>query len=915
MFTYISLGLLAVTGLFVLINLLKGVIRGLKKTIGTLVAIIISAVVAAIVTGILCNPTSSLMVTVMDLIKGAIGEGDFQDIFAIEELGEAINYYISMVAAPFVFVALYVVLSLIVGIIVGIVVRFIPTGKKKSEDDSEEAVEEAVEGESEDDSKKRPKKKSKKKSLGAASRLGGLGVGIVCGILASLLILMPIVGVLNIVISVSQSETFEAEELAEMFEGSDRDTIYAIYDAGCGWIFNSLASADYHGERVYLKNDIMVILDVIGNIEGLAGDASEFGEDQVDALNAIVDHLDRSILIKHTLSGLLSEMASKWAAGESFMNMEKIDAGELLNPVLDTIFHVLATSDETNIIADMHTLTGILEVFVKHDMFANSGDYAQMLDKFSHDGVIAELITVANRNERMSVLSDEITQLSIRALASTIGIPNDANERYDLLMSDIANTLNDSYYMSEEERLEYVEVQVEDALDRYGVEIGGHASEDIAASIVGDLGGNSSLEGSDVKEFFMIYAIANGNADSSASINGFDFLSDDEFKIVCNPDGTISVGGVVLKNYTYANYSSSQAYTMGKNHVDIGDAATLYSAEAMKSSLITFDDILSNVKKYSDCADPDAEAQKISDLLGSAVDIFGSNEGNLDKTKVLSDIGGLLDKMQETEIFGEQVTADILKAIFQTDDVRGELGLSMSEVNNFTDKLNETSRGEDSSYTSTTQTVSTTVDMMDKLNDQTISKEERTDTTKKLLEDISSDTAELLSTMTTPSMMIQYGSTEEKADVVSNSVSTLLDNMAKFEPDTDSEEGRAQHDSEAHAVNTLLQMAIDTNDSDARALFSNDEVEGKTGNTAGEFVELLVSSQVVSDTLLETVFEDGNTDNPFGVIPTERDKEALNEELVDYYELNKDSGIENLEMKLNAVAIISGMEPIFDIDQ
>ena len=886
MFTYISLGLLAVTAFFVLINVLKGLIRGIKKTVGTLVAIILSAVISAIVTAIICNPTSELLATAVQSIKDALGEGEIQDIFAIEAINEAVTHYIAMIAAPFVFLALYIVLSLIVGIIVRIVLKFIPPFEKPR---------------------------------AVIHRLGGVGVGLVCGLLVSILLLMPFVGIIDILVGVSQSELLAADdmrEVREIFDGAEDDAIFTAYSDASGWIFDSFASSDYHGQRVYLKNDIEVIISVLGNISALAGEADDLADDQITALNAVVDNLDRSPLLKGMLAGVIAEMATKWTAGEAFMGMEKIDAGELLDPVMNTIFTVLSTSDETNVVADLRTLTDILGVFVKHDMLSDSENYDGMLDKLAGDGVIAELITVSNHNERMSVLSDEITKLSIRALASAIGIPQTHDERYENLMSDIATMLNDSYYMSDADRLAYVEERVNDALDEYGVEVEGQASRDIAASIVADLGDTRNLEGSDVREFFVIYAIANGNADSSASISGYEVLSDKENKLVCNPDGTISVGDLILENYTVSNYGDSMAYTMGKTHVDIGDAATLYSADAMKSSLITFEDILANVKRYTDCADPDGEAQKISDILAAATGLFSSeDDGKMDKTKVLSEMGEVLELMSKTEIFGDKVTADLLTAIFQSKDIRGELGLSMSEANDFTRKMSETAKGENSSYITTTQAVSGTVDVIEKLNDSSTSKEERNDATKKILADMSPENADLMGSLTTPSMMMNYGASESKADIVSSSVSALFNNMATFQPDTESSEGQAQYDSEAQAVNSLLQLAMDGADSKATSLFDHGDGEAKTGNTAGEFVDLMVNSEVVGATLVTTVYEEGNTENPYGVVPTEQDKVALNEELNSYYNENKNNGDEQLEMKLNAVAIISGMEPIFDINK
>jgi hypothetical protein len=140
--------------------------------------------------------------------------------------------------------------------------------------------------------------------------------------------------------------------------------------------------------------------------------------------------------------------------------------------------------------------------------------------------------------------------------------------------------------------------------------------------------------------------------------------------------------------------------------------------------------------------------------------------------------------------------------------------------------------------------------------------------------------------------------------------------MAAFQPDTDSEEGQAQYDAEAEAVNTLLQLAMDGADSDANALFSSESGEdSRTGRTAGEFVDLLVNSEVVGETLIDTVYDDGHAENPFGVTASEDDQAVLSEEINNYYEENRDNGDERLTMKLNAVAILVGMEPVFDIEQ
>ncbi len=876
MFQYVSLALVAVTAVFVLFNALKGLIRGLKKTIGTLAAIILSAVIAYIVTVIICKPSSSLVTMLFDKISELLGNESIQELFGISAIGDALAYYVSMIIAPIVFLALYMVLSIILSIVMAIVIKFIPFLKKKK---------------------------------GVAHRLGGVGVGVACGLLAALIFLTPVVGVLGIVVEVGNSSAAEdMGDVSDLAQEAEDDSIFKVYTALSGWLYDSLASAKFEGERVYLKKDIGVILTLVGNVEGLSGDAENFGDEQVDSLNNIIVKLDESLLLKHTVAGFLSQLSGKWVAGETFIGMERIDAGELLNPVLDTILSVMSTTNKEYVVSDLTTLTDMIGVFVKHDMLANSGDYKAMLTTLGEDGVMGELMDVANANPRMTVLSDTITQLSIRALASTIGIPDDADDKYNRLMTDIADALNTSTAMNDLDRREYVKTEVGDALDKYGVETEGAALEHITDSILADLGHKYEVSADDVSEFFTVYAIASSSSDMSAA-SGFDKLSSSSgMSVVINGD-TIIVNGKELKNYTASNYNQSAAFTMGSNNVDFGEASTLYSAQAMHSTFITLDEILPNMKKYSECSNPDEETKKISRILSEAAVIFGQEE-DLDKKEMLAQVGTLLDDMKVTEIFGQDVTSTLLKAILQSDDVKGELGLSSKEINNFADKLNSTANGGNSSYAETTAAVSKTIDVVDKINDQSASKEERREATEELMTNMSPENAELLSTMTTPSMMQEYGAKEDKAEMVSDSVSSLFSNMANYQSSTEHKKGDEEYAKEADAVNTVLQLAMDGAESNATSLFGTEGQAGKIDCSADEYVDLLANSDVVSKTLVETTEKNGA--NPYGVVPTADDEAVLSNAIVNYYDEQKSNGFadkseDEVLTTLNAIAMISNI--------
>lgn len=472
MLFYIGLGFLSITLFFVFINAIKGLIRGLKKTIVSLIAVVASAIVAAILTTIICLPEMGIVSDLSEELMSLMATGPMAELLAIREVNDLLSRYLFMIVAPFIFVALYTVLSLIIGIVAGIVAKRVKIGNNA------------------------PK---------VANKLGGLGVGIVCGILVSALILVPVVGIIDIVVSASQVNVGASE--SHTVDAGDND-LYNAYLVTSGRMFDAFASSEYDGQRVYLREDMKVVLSMATNAGALTGNAAQFGDDQIRALHAIIDETDKSPIWKGAVSGVTSDMSGKWMSGETFMGQEKINAGDLLTPTLDSVLEVMSTSDSTTIIADLNTYADMMEVLVSHGMLAHGDNYELMLTKLSQEGIITKLVAVAETNPRMDAFANEISNLSVRALALSIRVPDVDEEQYDFLMENIAGALNESGDMSDSERQDYVENHIEDLLDDYGVEVGGEASRDIAASLINNLGDEDNLEAEDIDDFFADYSKA-----------------------------------------------------------------------------------------------------------------------------------------------------------------------------------------------------------------------------------------------------------------------------------------------------------------------------------------------------------------------------------------------------------------------
>lgn len=882
-FEYIAYGLLAVTALIVIIDLVRGVVRGLKKSLASLAVVITSVIISTIVTMLVCTPKSALIVMLMDFVRNNIELGE---LFGIAEIGEALAYYVSMILSPFFFLIVYFMVSIIVGIVGAIVIKHIPPKVDKKD---------------------------------AKSRLAGMGVGAACGLLVAIVTLMPLVGVLDIAASAGEVLLADAEDdpaeaadndLAGIVKDASENTVLKVYSGASGWLFDTLASSRFEGETVYLRHDVSTVLAIVPQLSGISEEMSSFDREKIDALDSLVDALDSSALLKHTVSGIVSEAAGHWSNDEPFMGMDMIDAGELLDPMVGSMVEVFATTTKDTVSSDLRTVTGVFGVLVDHEMLSRLDDTEHMLSTLGEDGVIKDLILVINRNERMSVVSDEITRLSVRALAVTLNIPKDADELYHDITADLALAINDSRYNGENRRYILAE-NICDTFVSHGIELENEQALTLADSMLLDLGNVSDLQGDTVEEFFLVYSAAAPDKDVLYTGGGTPVTTVSSVTMITvNPDGTISVGDRVLKTYNAANYGKSAAYQLGQSGADIGDAYYLYSAKktAEHSSIVTLDVILSHVNSYGDCSDPDMEAQSISDMFATAAELFaGGGLENKSYDELIADMGTLLDKMRHTEVFGQQAISDVMKAILQSDKVKDEMGLTATEASNFSDKLNNLVN-DDYSYADATGTVSSTITMINSVKDENITKEERRENTQKLIEDLDPDKADMLSAMVTPSSMIKYGSSEEKAHSVSNSVSTLFNNMANF----NAEPGSDAYRHEADAVNTVLDLAMKgSDDEDDRRLFG--EGEGKLDTSAADFVHLIVNSEVVSSTIITASAE--GEENPYGVYPSDEDRVELSAAMENYYAENSEGKtaeeLAELQARLNALAVVTDMPVMF----
>lgn len=269
------------------------------------------------------------------------------------------------------------------------------------------------------------------------------------------------------------------------------------------------------------------------------------------------------------------------------------------------------------------------------------------------------------------------------------------------------------------------------------------------------------------------------------------------------------------------------------------------SAEDMvqKSKLVTTVDI--DLKGHA-ITDKAAEAVKLAKALHSVITLSNEVKGESDTAKSVIKLGPVLDAFSETETVGRDCTSELLVAILQSEKVGKSVGFNHLQATDIADSIN--SGAKTGGYVAQMTTLGQTFDVLQVVSNKGDSKA----AVSSLLKDLTPESAKTMQTVTTPEVMKENGVPEKSAEPASSMMSDMFGGLSDAKEQGMSEE---ELDKETAAVNNVLNTAmnIDTN---------NEKVFGEesaTGVTADTFVNDMMDSKVVSQTIIDHVYGEGDT--------------------------------------------------------
>ncbi len=431
----------AVAAIIVLVSVLTAVIKGWRRATVGLFGAVLSFIAALLLTPSVSRAIGN---AVIPMVKGMLANTDAAGLLSdLEQVGPAVADIItalpSALLAPIVFVLLYLLIRLITLIVSPLLTRLV-------------FGEEAYGGQS------------------GASRLVGLPIGALKGVVVALALLLPIICYVSI-LGGSVDRLLEAlpedSEYAETFS-----VVEQISDALQGDVFIKFAGATVgdsltdsvmtltvDGEEYTMSEFTETLTDAGASVVALT-DMGKTGvnADTVAAIDSVIETVSKDGLVMKLVSEFVSSAGESWKNGDTFFGVEAPKASEELAPIMEELYNVCSNVNSETVAEDLGTIRDVLDISVKYGLIGgaddgetpedpenpenpedpetpdNSGSSNAVLDAVSKEGFLTEMITTLAQNERTAGLGDKVLDMSVDMISEKLNLDEDtANSIKDKL--------------------------------------------------------------------------------------------------------------------------------------------------------------------------------------------------------------------------------------------------------------------------------------------------------------------------------------------------------------------------------------------------------------------------------------------------------------------------------------------------
>jgi len=494
-FSLLSIAILMIFAAVTAIEVYKGIKNGFGMSLVsfgvTLTALLLSLLVSPIISMLLALFLNNFLQR-LQLYQNIL------DMFP--SVGSVVIAVINMVIGMLLFIVVFFILRALIKLVVKLIFNG-RTAKKK--DDPGYMREDNAHSEN-------------------SNRFGGAVIGFLSGVLVTMILTCPIMGILDIADSAigivkqvnSSTLNFLGEENVNTVRALSGDLPGNVfYQLGGKYIFNAAASSTIDGERVYLLSEI----ENIDNVTGDLMDGYKFitnPESDIEGKSEIIDNLCKGLvdikLCRPVLSDILRNISSAWLDDSSYFGVARPSMNEIVDPAVDEI---LLVCKNTSIKSVRYNVTTVLKIY---SVVLDSGimdishmEYSEIISCLDNGGLLDKLDQVLRENPYMSGIN--VSSIALSAVSTHLNGVNIDQDKYNELMENIAyaiNSVNNRGYGSLEEKIDILTDYAQGYFDDLGnFEVPSEITREVAKELLESMSGSEvNVTAEDITELFSKFA-------------------------------------------------------------------------------------------------------------------------------------------------------------------------------------------------------------------------------------------------------------------------------------------------------------------------------------------------------------------------------------------------------------------------
>ena len=495
--------LLGLTAFFALIGALKGLSRGAGRQTVRFLTIIASVILSFMLARMLGSMLFAKLesMTIEELIgilvtNGIIGSAEDLKIltyFDTVTLEYILAIPMGLVILPILFAVMFPIISALMLIVHAIVSGILGFTKKKNN---------------------------------WFTRLIGMGIGAVQGVLVTAVILVPIIGIVNTAGGAIEAIGADAEDDSEIItiysetvlpvkEGPVFKTVSTF---GGQLIYEMLASVKLEGNRVNMTEQVDTVVDIYGNLGELGElDLGNLTEENKAALDSMIESIKTSDYFSPLLANIVSGLSKFAKDGEMVSTME-----EPLKTLLIDIFTVMETSTVESIGQDIDTFKSLLYLLSDSGLLASGNesgegeDMLTILSKTDAEGktVISKAIEILSANERTKSIVSSLTKIALSTMTEGLGagVGEEIEQVFDSVKNGMSELIqiNPDNYATENEYRDAVAESLNDTLIANDIQLTTDVVRSLADHVVDNYSDLDEISDEEVTllilEYFSKYA-------------------------------------------------------------------------------------------------------------------------------------------------------------------------------------------------------------------------------------------------------------------------------------------------------------------------------------------------------------------------------------------------------------------------